>query len=256
MDDLGELQRRLQRLRPLTSAQISDLRGLFAAANVEMVYHSNAIEGNSLTLSETALVVEDGLTVGGKPLRDHLEAIDLFEALQFAEELASDRRQITETSLREVHALVLRRSNPDAAGRYRQIQNAITGTMYRPPSPLLVPERMTAVLADYQFGVDKHEHPAIVAADLHQGIVDVHPFEDGNGRTARLAMNIHLLKSGYPLTIIRVEDRQRYIESINEARMGPNRDAFRKFVADNVSRVLENYLSVLEPPTLKGPEKY
>ena len=241
--DLDALQQRLRSLRPLTPDQVVALRGMLEGDEIEAVYASNAIEGNTLTLGETALVIQHGITVSGKPLKDHLEALDHIEALRFVEELIGTP-PLTQRTLREIHALVMRRSRPEAAGRYRDIPVAIAGTEDMPPPPVLVPEKMDAVFAAYESRRDA-EHPAVVAADLHQGIVDVHPFEDGNGRTARLAMNLHLLQRRFPLTIIDPKDRQSYIEAIAAVQQGVDTEAFRSFVISNVDRSLRRYLHAL-----------
>ena len=214
---------------------------------IEAVYASNAIEGNTLTLGETALVIQHGMTVSGKPLKDHLEALDHIEALRYVEDLV-EAPPLTQRSLREIHALVMRRSRPEAAGRYRDIPVAIAGTDLRPPRAILVSEKMDTVFDAY-ISRRETEHPAIVAADLHQGIVDVHPFEDGNGRTARLAMNLHLLQQRFPLTIIDPKDRQSYIEAIAAVQQGADLQAFRSFVIGNVARSLNRYLHALGEPT-------
>jgi Fic family protein len=210
---------------------------------IEAVYASNAIEGNTLTLGETALVIEDGITVSGKPLKDHLEALDHIEALRYVEELIA-APPLTQRTLREIHALIMRRSRPEAAGRYRDIPVTIAGTDFRPPPAILVPEKMDTVFSEYTSRHDT-EHPAIVAADLHQGMVDVHPFEDGNGRTARLAMNLHLLQRRFPLTIIDPKDGQPYIEAIAAVQRGVDAEAFRGFVIGSVKRSLSRYLHAL-----------
>ena len=213
---------------------------------IEFVYASNAIEGNTLTLGETALVIQHGITVSGKPLKDHLEALEHIEALRYVEELV-EAPALTQRSLREIHALVMRRSRPEAAGGYRDIPVAIAGTDFRPPPAILVSEKMDAVFDAY-ISRRETEHPTIVAADLHQGIVDVHPFEDGNGRTARLAMNLHLLQQRFPLTIIDPKDRQSYIEAIAAVQQGADPQAFRSFVIANVGRSLNRYLHALCVP--------
>jgi Fic family protein len=241
--DLDAFQQQLQSLRPLTPDQVAALRGMLKGDEIEAVYASNAIEGNTLTLGETAMVIQQGITVSGKPLKDHLEALDHIEALRYIEELI-EAPALTQRSLREIHALVMRRSQPEAAGRYRDIPVTIAGTDFRPPSAILVAEKMDAVFAAYESRRDA-EHPAIVAADLHQGIVDVHPFEDGNGRTARLAMNLHLLQRRFPLTIIDPKDRQPYIEAIAAVQRGVDGEAFRRFVIGSVKRSLSRYLHAL-----------
>src|ERR1700681_1459052 len=244
--DLDALQQSLQSLCPLTPEQVVALRGMLKGDEIEFVYASNAIEGNTLTLGETALVIQHGITVSGKPLKDHLEALEHIEALRYVEELV-EAPALTQRSLREIHPLVMRRSRPEAAGGYRDIPVAIAGTDFRPPPAILVSEKMDAVFDAY-ISRRETEHPTIVAADLHQGIVDVHPFEDGNGRTARLAMNLHLLQQRFPLTIIDPKDRQSYIEAIAAVQQGADPQAFRSFVIANVGRSLNRYLHALCVP--------
>ena len=140
---------------------------------------------------------------------------------------------------------MIRRSRPDSAGRYRSNPVTIGGSEYAPPVPGFVPESVDALLSDYASRRDD-EHPVILAADLHQGIVDVHPFEHGNGRTARLAMNLHLMQYGYPLTIVPPQDADRYVESIQLTRNAANANAFRTFLIEAVRRKSDRYLGALD----------
>jgi len=162
---------------------------------VEWTYHSNAIEGSSITLAWTKAILADGLTVGGKSLREHLEVINHKHAIDFVEALAAGREPLTEHTIRQIHALILR----------------AIGSNYVPPDPSAVPPLMH----DFGLWLNSQEaqalHPVELAAPAHFKLVDIHPFVDGNGRTARLLMNLLLLRNGYPLAIIRNEDRSRYM---------------------------------------------
>ncbi len=208
------------------------------------MFASNALEGNVLSLAETASVIHRGLAVGGRPLEDHLEALDHIDALRYVEELATRPQALAPRTLRTLHGLLMRRSRPAIAGRYRTIAVTEDGADYRPPEAVYVAESVDGLLADYDSRRDA-DHPVVVAADLHQAIVDVQPFEHGNGPTARLALNLHLMQCGYPLTIIHPDDAARYAQAIRDTRNAdPN--AFRSFLAENVSRSLARYVRELD----------
>ena len=191
--------------------------------DLELTFTSNAIEGNTLTAAETTLVVEKGLTIGGKPLRDHLEAIDHFEALGYVRRLARERRAIGELDVRNLHRLVLLRSAPDIAGRYAdQGRYVLTGAGRQAfPSPAEVPALMGA-FAEWLGGVGDAPDAAFSA---HLRLVQIHPFNDGNGRVARLLMNLMLLRGGYVPVVVRPEDRVGYLQALAAA--GDDDGAFR-----------------------------
>ena len=241
---LGNVLDALSSIRPLTPDEIARSRGFEANLQIEAVYASNALDGNVLTLDETAGIIRSGLAAGGKPLRDQLEAIEHIEALRYIDELIASSSELTSRPLREIHAMATRRSRPELAGRYRTVPVVPAGGDYTPPDAVFVPESIDGLLADYASRRDA-EHPVILAADLHQGIVDIRPFEHGNGRTARLAMNLHLMQNGYPLTIIYPEDRDHYEDAIVQTRNTNAPHAFRLFLIDSVRRSLERYLNAL-----------
>ncbi|PSR20716.1 MAG: hypothetical protein C7B45_13585 [Sulfobacillus acidophilus] len=200
--------RRIHAARPLPPATLDSLR---AWLRVETTYTSNAIEGNVLTRQETTVVLE-GLTIGGKPLRDHLEALDHAEAFDYMYDLAQQHAPFTETDLRMLHQLMLRRSQPDHAGRYRDVQVWILGAVHVPPPPVLVPVLMADLFRDLV--VWATDHPVRQAARFHGRLAAVHPFVDGNGRTARLAANLLLMRTGYPVTMISPVDRASYFAAL------------------------------------------
>jgi Fic family protein len=181
------------------------LGNLEHAHDLELTYASNAIEGNTLTAAETTLVVEHGLTIGGKPLRDHLEAIDHYEAIRYVPALARSSALLTEADIRNLHSSVVRRSNPDIAWRYAdQPRYVLTDTgQHAFPAPAEVP----ALMGDLSAWLRSAPDAAVTAFDAHRRLVDIHPFNDGNGRTARLLMNLILLRGGYPPVAVRPQDR-------------------------------------------------
>ena len=243
---------RLQRLRPLSAIAVSKLREKF---QIEMTYNSNAIEGNSLTLKETFWVISEGITVKNKPLKDHLEAKDHHEALEFLYELVQPQHRVTisEKLIRELHGLVMKKTDEEQAGRYRQSNVFITGTDHTPPDVSVVPGA-TAKLIDW-FGKNRRRlHPIELAAKLHHRLVFIHPFLDGNGRTARLLMNVVLMRKGYPLSIILKNDRKKYYQVLQQADKDNHLPLIR-FVAQTVERSLDIYLKTLAS-TAKQRERF
>lgn len=235
------LDRKLQqlnKLRPLNSAQVLKLR---EQLEIEMTYNSNAIEGNSLTLRETYLVLQEGLTIKGKPLKDHLEAKDHKEALDFLYELVSQNQySISEHLIRQLHQLVVRETEKEYAGKYRTGSVIIGGADHTPPDAVDVPRRMQNLLLWLKKN-EKKMHPVELAAQFHHMLVYIHPFFDGNGRTARLAMNVLLMRHGYPLAIILKNDRKKYYRVLQAADKG-KADSLVLFIAQAVERSLDLYL--------------
>ncbi|HXW86471.1 MAG TPA: Fic family protein, partial [Candidatus Bathyarchaeia archaeon] len=191
---------------------------------IELTYNSNALEGNTLSLKETALVVEYGLTIGGKTVREHLEAINHVHAYNFVKECATkSRTDLSLADIFDIHRLILKAIDDKNAGRLRMVSVGIKGTNIVFPSPLQLHDLMN------QFMTWLHEaqgHPIIIAADAHYKLVSIHPFIDGNGRTSRLLMNLLLLQTGYTPAIIDVEKRKEYIDALEQYRTAQNPDAF------------------------------
>ncbi len=214
---LQQATERMRQLRQATlpPAAVQSLRHWF---RVHHTYHSNAIEGNRLTLPETRAVLEDGITIQGRSLKDHLEAVNLAQALDFVESLARAETPLGERDVREIHTIVLRGIEPENAGVYRRINVRISGTEHVPPEALHVPERMR------EFGQwlqsEKPEHPIIVSAIAHAWFETIHPFVDGNGRTGRLLANLLLLRQGYPAIVLRVQERARYYAALDASHSG------------------------------------
>lgn len=234
----------LDERRPLPPAIVTKLK---EHMNVAWTYHSNAIEGSSITLPETRAILLDGLTVNGKPLREHLEVINHKHAIDFVETLALASVPFTEHTIRQIHTLVLRTIDDENAGRYRRVQVYITGSEHVPPEPVAVPPLMADLgqwlTSDEFVGL----HPVEQAALAHLRLVDIHPFVDGNGRTARLLMNLLLIRHGYPPAIIHYERRVAYYTSLEKAH-GQKVEPFLTLIAETVDRSLDMYLSATQPP--------
>lgn len=235
------LDKKLQQLntiRPLNPSQIQKLR---EQLEIEMTYNSNAIEGNSLTLRETYLVLQEGMTIKGKPLRDHLEAKDHKEALDFLYDLVSQNQHtVSERLIRQLHQLVVRETEQEWAGKYRNGSVIIGGADHTPPDAIDVSRQMDDLIRRFKKN-EKQMHPVELAAWFHHMMVFIHPFFDGNGRTARLAMNVILMRHGYPLVIILKNDRKKYYRVLQMADKG-NGAPLVLFIAQAVERSLDLYL--------------
>src|ERR1039458_3706409 len=235
---------RLDRLRPVSREALANLEHYY---DIELTYTSNAIEGNTLSPVETALVIEQGVTIGGKPLKDHLEALDHYDAIRYARELARQTTRLTEGDVRNLHSLVMRRSRPDIAGRCADLARYVRTETGRHafPSPAEIPALMG------------HFAPWIVTAACmaHRRLVDIRPFNDGNGRTARLLMNLILIRAGYPPVAVRPEDRLDYIRSLQQAQAGQGTDSFSGLLYKRLDATLGEYLSVLQEALPREPER-
>lgn len=230
---------RLDAVRPMPAHTLASLREKLM---LEWTYHSNAIEGNTLTLRETKVVLE-GITVGGKSLREHFEATNHRDAILYVESIVAKNEALSEWQIRNIHNLVLKGIDQTEAGRYRQENVVIAGASTTPPDFLHLPEEMRAL-------IEWHEqanalHPVEGAAQLHTRFVKIHPSVDGNGRTGRLLLNFELMKAGYPPAIIQKEDRLAYYDSLDEACVSGDYTGITQLVANAVQRSLAAYLSVL-----------
>lgn len=236
---LEEKLAKLNELRPLPASAVKKLQEQF---KIEMAYNSNAIEGNSLTLRETYLVITEGLTIKNKPLKDHLEAKDHYEALDYLFKLVENKKSvdISEEVILNLHKIVVLDTEKDWAGHYRNSWVMITGTDYFPPEASDVPSLMREVVNWFEQN-KKKLHPVELAAILHHKLVYVYPFFDGNGRTARLVMNLVLMSRGYPLVVILKNDRRRYYDLLQKADDG-DWAPFVLFISQAVERTLNIYL--------------
>jgi len=247
MDDklrqLSDKKQMLDTYRPLPPELVKNLEEWF---KVELTYTSNAIEGNSLNRAETALVVEKGITVQGKSLKEHLEAINHVKALDYVKNLVGKKRQdITEQDILDIHKIILSSIEKEGAGRYRTQHARLTGSETILPNPLKVPDLMEEFIAWLRR--DNPDHVVKIAADAHFKLVSIHPFVDGNGRTSRLLMNLILMQTGYPPAIIRKEDRLAYVESLEKAQISGQLSDFYSLIYEAVNRSLDIYLEAIEP---------
>jgi Fic family protein len=209
--------------------------------DLELTYTSNAIEGNTLTAVETTMVIEQGLTVAGKPLRDHLEAVDHFEAIRYVRALARQTAPLTEMDVRNLHRLVVLRSRPDIAGGYAdQGRYVLTDSgRHAFPSPAEVP----ALMGDFSAWLWMAADTPDTAFTAHRRLVEIHPFNDGNGRTARLLMNLILIRGGYPAVAVRPEDRAAYIAGLQQAQGDGGVVAFERLLYERLDATLSEYVT-------------
>lgn len=245
LTEIDALKARLDARRPLSPEQVRGLATVFEAEETDYIHESNAIEGNTLTLAETEVVIRRGLTVHGKPLKDHLEAKNHLAAFQLLRHLVADQTVFSEKILLQLHALILRAIEDEWAGRYRTVPVRISGSRHIPPNPVRVPDLMGDLFAWYH--ASPAGHPVEIAADLHLRLAQVHPFIDGNGRVCRLAMNLHLMQQGFPLTIIRAASTQRaaYYHALSAADESGSPATFRAFIAERVLESLHRYEAAL-----------
>ncbi len=241
LEELSIAHRWLQEIRPLPAEVVEELRHRY---EVGLTHHSTAIEGNSLSQSETQIVIEKGITIGGKSMLEHLEVIGHKEALDFVIELAEADTPIGEREIREIHALVMKGQDAGDRGRYRNLDVKAAGTEYVYPSHLRLPELMELFVAWLETA---ETHPVDLATEAHLRFVTIHPFRDGNGRVGRLLMNLLLLRHGYPIAILRVQQRAEYIAALELAQSSSNREALdrlvRTAVAQSFCETLETALS-------------
>lgn len=238
-DKVDELNKELNSKRPISKETLKSLK---ESINLEWTYNSNGIEGNTLTLRETQVVLE-GITVGGKSLKEHLEAINHEQAILFLDDLIKDKEPITEWNIKNIHQLVLKEIDDDNAGKYRDENVKIKGATHIPPDYLIVPELMEKLIINYEDW--KKYHPIIRAALLHGELVKIHPFVDGNGRTSRLVMNLSLMNSGYLPVIVKKENRLEYYNALDKAHTTGDYTDFVKLVNELEIEMLNKYLELL-----------
>ena len=239
--ELDGKKQKLDSKRPLPKETLKSLEENF---KLEWTYNSNAIEGNTLTLKETKVVLE-GITIGGKTMREHLEAINHKEAIEFLEELVQYNNELSEMDIKNIHAIVLKGIDNENAGRYRTENVIISGASHIPPDAIIVPESMEKLIYRYDEWKEKY-HPIIVAALLHAEFVKIHPFIDGNGRTARLLMNFEVMKNGYPPIIIKNEERHKYYDALDVGALTGDYTDFVKMVTKQAEEMIDLYLKIIK----------
>ena len=240
---INDKKTRLDALRPLPTGVLARLR---QNLDLEWIYNSNAIEGSTLTLQETRLILETGLTIGGKSLREHFEVINHREAITYVENLVSQVAEITPHQVRQIHKLVLTQIDDENGGQYRKTPVRIAGADHIPPDAWEIPWQMTE-WGDWLAQVQADQHSVVSAALAHHRLLTIHPFVDGNGRTARLVMNLILMKHGYPPTVIERVHRQQYYRVLARADASQFKPLVN-FIGQAVERSLTLYV---EACTLK-----
>ena len=238
----------LNKLRPINKTLLNKIKENF---QIEMTYNSNAIEGNTLTKKETFWIISEGLTIKGKSLKEHLEAKNHKEALDFLYELIDVNKKniISEYLIKQMHSLVLKEADSEISGVYRNGDVFISGSDHKPPSGFEVPSKMEK-LVKWIKKEQRNYHSIELSAILHHKLVAIHPFWDGNGRVSRIIMNIIIMNAGYPMAVILKNDRKRYYRVLSEADKG-NYKNLCEFLAQSVIRSLNIYLGVLSPSKKK-----
>ena len=240
LEEIDEKKTLLDSKRPFPKYTIKSIREKLL---LEWTYNSNAIEGNTMTLKETKVVLE-GITIGGKTLREHLEIINHREAIGYVEEIVTEEEKFTERHIKNIHQLVLKGIDDENAGVYRKQNVIISGAQHKPSDFLKVPEEMEMMVQWYEREA-LQLHPVERAARIHGMFVGIHPFVDGNGRTARLLMNLELMKSGYPPVVIQKENRLEYYEALDKAHTTNHYEDFIELVAKGVENSIDLYLEAL-----------
>jgi len=230
----------LDRLRPLSRGALANLEHSY---DLELTYTSNAIEGNTLTQIETSLVIEQGVTIGGKQLKDHLEAIDHYDAIRYVREIAARDSRLSDYDVRSLHALVTRRSDPEIAGSYASAARYVLTDAGRHVFPS--PAEIRALMGDFGAWLGLAPATPDTAFEAHRRLVGIHPFNDGNGRMARLLMNLILIRGGYPPVVVRPEDRLAYLQALQRDQTGQEDTDFRRLLYERLDASLSDYLSAL-----------
>ena len=240
LDEIDTLKTKLDSFRQFDSYRITQ------ALELEYTFESNRIEGNTMTLRETDLVINEGLTISGKSMREHLEVINHQEAIAYIKDLMQRNSSIKEREVLSIHNLILRGIHPEDAGRYRKVQVMIQGSSYMPPQPFLIAKEMEDFFIWYETN-KSILHPIVLAAEIHERLVTIHPFIDGNGRTSRLVMNLVLLQHGYIIANIKgdYDTRMQYYQTLETAQTKNNKEDFLLFIAQIEKESLERYLNII-----------
>ena len=238
---LDELKLKLDSFRPL---DLSIVKNLHEDLVLRWTYHSNAIEGNTLTLKETKVALE-GITIGGKTLREHFEAINHKDAILFMEDLAQKEDKLSEYSIKQIHSLILKNIDDENKGKYRTTNVIISGAEHKPPQSFEVQSKMQEFIKKYNENITKL-HPIELASFVHIEFVKIHPFIDGNGRTSRLLMNLELIKAGFPPVVIKLEDRLEYYKALDIANNENDYKPFLELMKKVVEKSFEPYFYILD----------
>lgn len=240
LNKIDQLKKELDQYRHLNNHKITE------ALDLEYTYESNRIEGNTLTLRETDLVISKGLTVSGKSMTEHLEAINHKDAIDYIKDLAIQEIEVSERVIKEIHSLVLRGIEKENSGQYRRVPVLISGSKHVPPQPLELDKEMKEFLTWFEENKTVL-HPVLMASQLHLRLVTIHPFVDGNGRTSRLLMNLFLIQNGFPIVIIKgdAESRLSYYEALENSQVNGS-DDFDMFIVEYTNQSLNRMLEIIK----------
>ncbi len=239
LNRIDELKEQIDNLRPLKKEEVKQLRQYY---KIGLTYSSNALEGNTLTETETKVLLEDGLTTGGKPMKFHLEAEGHSDAFDFIYDIINNK-DIEEKDILKLHNLFYYRIDTKNAGKYRDCKVFISGSKFIPPTPNEIPEKMEQFFKEMRSS-QTEQHPVVAAALAHKEFVTIHPFIDGNGRTGRLLMNLMLIKQGYPIVIIPPILRNDYINALQLSNDG-NDKPFIDLILNATIEALKDYLRMM-----------
>lgn len=240
LEQINSFKKTLDSCRPLTPAEVEAIKEVFL---VEHTYNSNAIEGNTLTLQETALVLQ-GVTIDKKPLKDHLEAVGYKEAFQYIEELAKQDKDLSEYDIKSIHNLVLA-DRPEDRGTFRRVNVRIAGALTNPVQPYLIEPKIEELLNNYKEWSETM-HIVERVAIFHLQFESIHPFIDGNGRTGRLVMNLQLIKEGLPAINIKFADRRKYYDAFDEYSRTGSTEAMINLVGEAVISRLREMIEMIK----------
>ncbi|MDP8185419.1 Fic family protein [Phocoenobacter skyensis] len=240
LNEIDRLKAEIQELRPLSPAELKRLRDEFI---IENSYNSNAIEGNTLTLRETALILNEGITIAEKPLKHHLDIIGYKDAFNYLFDVVADNETLSERIIKDIHSLVLMNDSQNK-GKYRQIQVRIMGSHHEPTEPHFIKEQITNLIQHYRQEL-KLKHPLEAISEFHLAFESIHPFIDGNGRTGRLLLNFELLKNGYLPIDIKFTDRAKYYACFDDYHETKHAKMFTQLVAEYQKAEQERYLKIV-----------
>jgi Fic family protein/DNA-binding Xre family transcriptional regulator len=240
---LDELLKAWQTAQPLDALQLDKMNGYFDTA---YTYESNRIEGNTLTLQETHLVINEGITIGGKSMHEHLEAVNHQQAIHFIKDLVQNQLRFNSHVLQQIHQHILKGIQDQHAGKYREIQVLISGSKHVPPAPYLLDKLMEDYFLFYEQNLGRL-HPVILAAEMHERLVTIHPFIDGNGRTARLVMNLILWQHGFTTVNIKGGKKSRlaYYNALEKVQLHHDATDFQLLVIDYALTSLNAHLELV-----------
>lgn len=240
LKNLDEMSKKWKNLKPLNEIQLRKMEEYFFTS---YTYESNRIEGNTLTLQETHLVINEGITIGGKSMREHLELVNHKEAIELILDIVRNKTPFNAFRLKQIHQLILKGVDDRNAGVYRNLPVRISGSSLIPPEPYLIEKMMEDYFIFYETQKDIL-HPVVLAAEMHERLVTIHPFIDGNGRTSRLVMNLILLKNGFTIANLKgsYDDRMRYYKTLEQVQVNHESDLFYELITEHVESSLKEHL--------------